>query len=74
MGRRTRAAGAEPKRRSAAGSDVVCLCRGTTERQVRTAIRRGAGTVDGLAGRSGAGTRCGGCLPALARLLVESAA
>ena len=52
----------------------VCLCRAVTEVQLRAVIERGTRTVDELVGRSGAGSRCGGCRPDLARLLVACAA
>jgi bacterioferritin-associated ferredoxin len=55
-------------------SSYVCLCRAVTDVQIRTAVARGTRTVDELVGQSGAGTRCGGCRPDLARLLVACSA
>lgn len=51
----------------------VCSCHGITDRTVEAAIASGAGTVEDIAGRSGAGARCGGCWPELERLLAEAA-
>jgi bacterioferritin-associated ferredoxin len=51
----------------------VCSCRGVTERAVRTAISAGASCVEEIAARCGAGSRCGGCHPALERLLADAA-
>jgi bacterioferritin-associated ferredoxin len=47
----------------------VCHCRVVTDRDVIAAIESGAATVRALARHCGAGGRCGGCLPELARLL-----
>jgi bacterioferritin-associated ferredoxin len=47
----------------------VCQCRAVTDRAVRAAIDRGARTIEDLARCSSAGSRCGGCWPALAELL-----
>ena len=49
----------------------VCYCRAVTDRTVRAAIEAGATTPDRLAESCGAGARCGGCTPALERLLAE---
>jgi bacterioferritin-associated ferredoxin len=47
----------------------VCQCRAVTDRAVRAAIDRGARTIEDLARCSSAGSRCGGCWPALMELL-----
>jgi bacterioferritin-associated ferredoxin len=52
----------------------VCSCRGITDGTVAVAIASGAQTVEEVAGRCGAGARCGGCWPELERLLGEHAA
>ena len=52
---------------------VVCHCRLVTDRAVCAAIREGARDVGALAECSGAGTVCGGCWPALERLLANVA-
>ncbi len=49
----------------------VCLCRGVTERSVCAAIAAGACSVQDLAAGCGAGSRCGGCLPSIERILEE---
>lgn len=49
----------------------VCLCRGVNEDTVRRAIADGAHDPVTLSRCSGAGTGCGGCYPALCRLLEE---
>ncbi len=49
----------------------VCYCRGVTDRCVRGAIEDGAREPAEVGRRCGAGTRCGGCLPALQALLAE---
>lgn len=49
----------------------VCLCRGVNEETVRRAIAAGARDAATVSRCSGAGTGCGGCYPALCRLLEE---
>ena len=49
----------------------VCLCRGVSERKVRTAINCGATRIDAIGEATGAGTRCGGCWPLLEDMLAE---
>ncbi len=51
----------------------VCLCRAVTDRTVRKAVAKGAGSVDDLAASCGAGAHCGGCHDELERLLCEHA-
>lgn len=48
---------------------LVCSCNVVSERTVRAAVASGARTIDEVAARCGAGSRCGGCWPALAELL-----
>ena len=50
---------------------VVCHCRVVTDRRVRESIEEGARHPSEIGRRCGAGTRCGGCAPALQRLLAE---
>jgi bacterioferritin-associated ferredoxin len=38
----------------------VCHCRGVTDRTINAAIASGAGTVEQIARRCGAGADCGG--------------
>lgn len=49
----------------------ICHCRAVTDRAIRAQIDAGARHEKALADRCGAGSRCGGCLPALRRLLDE---
>ena len=50
----------------------VCFCRAVNDRAVREAVEAGARTDAEVAQACGAGDRCGGCLPAIARLLQET--
>ncbi|HEX6311681.1 MAG TPA: (2Fe-2S)-binding protein [Acidimicrobiia bacterium] len=50
---------------------IVCHCRAVSDRAVRSAIAEGAAREEELTERCGAGGRCGGCLPALRRLLAQ---
>jgi bacterioferritin-associated ferredoxin len=50
----------------------VCSCKAVTDRTVRAAIASDARTIDDLAVRCGAGSKCGGCWPELRRLLDET--
>lgn len=47
----------------------VCLCRTVTDLAVIAEIHAGARSVREIARRCGAGGRCGGCYPEVARLL-----
>lgn len=49
----------------------ICQCRAVTDRRIRAAVNAGAEDPAELARHCGAGTRCGGCLPALRALLDE---
>lgn len=49
----------------------VCHCRAVTDRTIRGAIEAGAVDTRSLARQCGAGSRCGGCWPALESLLAE---
>ena len=50
---------------------IVCHCRAVNDGRVRAEIEAGASCEADLGLRCGAGTGCGGCLPALERLLAE---
>lgn len=50
----------------------VCHCRGITDRTIGAAVAAGARSVEEIGRRCGAGVDCGGCIPALARLLDEN--
>ncbi len=47
----------------------ICHCRAVTDATIEAAIASGAVTLDEVARRCGAGSRCGGCWPALEALL-----
>jgi bacterioferritin-associated ferredoxin len=51
----------------------VCSCKAVTDRTVAAAIASGASSIQEVADRCGAGSRCGGCWPELQRLLDEHA-
>ena len=51
----------------------VCSCTGVTDRTVRACVIGGASTVDDVAMRCGAGSRCGGCRPVVEELVAEVA-
>ena len=50
---------------------VVCVCHGIGERQIVDAVRAGAKTVAAIGKATCAGTNCGSCRPAIARLLAS---
>jgi len=48
---------------------LICHCRAVNDSTIRGAILAGARDPEELARRCGAGSRCGGCAPALRELL-----
>lgn len=48
---------------------IVCHCRRVTDRAITAAIREGATSEEHVAEMCGAGSCCGGCLPAVSELL-----
>ncbi|MEX6725423.1 nitrate reductase [Parapedomonas caeni] len=48
---------------------MVCVCHGIGERDILAACGAGATTVEAIGAATGAGTNCGSCRPAIARLL-----
>jgi bacterioferritin-associated ferredoxin len=50
---------------------IVCQCRRITDRDVRSAMDRGAADLAGVARECGAGTECRGCHANLEALLAE---
>ncbi len=50
---------------------LLCHCAAVSDRAVRAAIDSGARGEEEVAQHCGAATRCGGCLPALRRMLDE---
>ncbi len=49
----------------------VCLCHAVTDREIRDKVAEGATSVEAVMGCTGAGTRCGGCRPAIAALVQQ---
>ncbi|MBW3615927.1 MAG: (2Fe-2S)-binding protein [Actinobacteria bacterium] len=47
----------------------ICHCRAVTDATIEAAITSGASTIDEVARCCGAGSRCGGCWPALQAML-----
>ena len=50
---------------------LICHCRAVSDREVKSAIRRGARSMREIAQACGAGSRCGGCRPAVVQLLEQ---
>jgi bacterioferritin-associated ferredoxin len=51
---------------------IVCLCKVATDRDIADAIQEGAGTVDEIGDRCGAGTGCGSCREFIHGMLDEA--
>jgi bacterioferritin-associated ferredoxin len=51
----------------------VCLCTGVTDREIRETITEGASSVEEVSYCTGAGTRCGSCVGAIAKLVEDHA-
>ena len=49
----------------------ICHCRAVTDRSIKAAVLEGARDPVAIGDRCGAGTHCGGCLPALRALLAD---
>lgn len=52
----------------------VCLCVGVSEGQIKQTLRAGACTVEEVMYCTGAGTRCGSCVPTIEDIVSEEAA
>ena len=50
---------------------IVCHCRTVRAEEIRSEVRLGAETVEVVAMRCGAATRCGGCVPAVESLIAD---
>jgi len=50
---------------------MVCICHGIGAFQIEAAARAGAGSVEAVGAATCAGTNCGSCRPAIARLLEQ---
>ena len=53
---------------------LICHCQTVNDRTIRAAVLAGARQPEDLARLCGAGGRCGGCLPALLKLLDDAGA
>ena len=49
---------------------IVCLCKGITDRTIRTLVRDGACSIREISHACDAGRGCGGCRPAIDQLVV----
>jgi len=58
-----------PSRPAPDHGPIICVCHGVGERQIEEAVRDGAVTVATIGEATRAGTNCGSCRPAIARLL-----
>lgn len=50
---------------------IICHCVGVTERRIRLIALSGQCTRERVAEKCGAGTCCGGCLPAIDEIIEE---
>jgi bacterioferritin-associated ferredoxin len=50
----------------------VCLCAGVTDREIHETLAEGASSVEEVAHCTGAGMRCGSCVPALAAMVEDA--
>jgi bacterioferritin-associated ferredoxin len=57
----------------ASRSMLVCHCERVSECEVREAVASGAGSVQEVARRCGAGRQCGGCHPLIDEILDDAA-
>lgn len=52
---------------------IVCVCHGVNDRDIRTAIKNGASSVEDLGASLGVGTCCGCCRETCNDMLAEAA-
>jgi bacterioferritin-associated ferredoxin len=50
---------------------IVCLCHGVNDRTIRACVKDGAGSVQEVGRRCGAGTDCGSCRRSIRELIRE---
>ncbi len=50
----------------------ICLCYGVNESTLRDAVRGGSRTLRELSFQTGCGMQCGGCVPQVKTLLLET--
>lgn len=53
---------------------IVCHCHAVRAEEIRSEVRLGAETIELVALRCGATTRCGGCRPAVEALVADEIA
>ncbi len=53
---------------------IVCVCHGIGEWEIAAAAQAGADTVEAIGAANCAGTNCGSCRPAIARIIEQQAA
>ncbi len=51
------------------GAMIVCLCKGVTDRTIRTLVREGACSIGDVGRACDAGRSCGGCRPTIDQLV-----
>ncbi|MGD9702455.1 MAG: bacterioferritin-associated ferredoxin [Acidimicrobiia bacterium] len=51
---------------------ILCQCRHVSEKTISEAVADGAGNIEQIGARCGAGTDCGGCHPWIDELLAGS--
>ncbi len=51
---------------------LICHCQRVNDRRIRQALVDGARTVGQVGRLCGAGTQCGGCVPAVVQLVEEA--
>lgn len=51
---------------------IVCVCNGISDRDVKTAIKNGASSVEDLGASLGVGTCCGCCRETCADMIAEA--
>jgi len=56
---------------SAAETEIICFCTGTTKRKINQLLAKGYHTVAEITAATGAGTGCGGCDVMLSALVQE---
>jgi bacterioferritin-associated ferredoxin len=50
---------------------IVCHCHRVCDRTIRACVRAGARTEEAVGDACGAGTTCGGCVPAVEEIIEE---
>lgn len=51
---------------------LICHCRAVNDQAIRATIAAGARAPEDVAVSCGAGSRCGGCIPAVLEVLAET--